>query len=52
MIEATIDFDALKNKEFVVKAEYDAELLGNVSARIFAIFSIRYRESITQWNML
>lgn len=30
MIEATIDFDALKNKEFVVKAEYDAELLGNV----------------------
>lgn len=27
LIESTIDFDALKNKEFVVKAEYDAELL-------------------------
>lgn len=38
MIEATIDFDALKNKEFVVKAEYDAELLGNVSVKIYPFF--------------
>lgn len=30
MIESTLDFDALKNKEFVVKAEYDEQLLGNV----------------------
>ncbi|XP_054723051.1 DNA mismatch repair protein Msh2-like, partial [Uloborus diversus] len=27
MIDSTLDFEAVKNKEFIVKAEYDAQLL-------------------------